>query len=591
MKFPGHLCRLVLLLGASPVPPSALSAQVDDPLLEGRLLRSAAAEESEGDLDRAEVILFDLMEQRPTSTGGLFALERVLRTQGRVEALLPVARRYQEAEPAAAAPRILMLRVFAELDQADELSGAAEDWLAESGGTPEPYREISRVFQRAFGPERALAVLRDGRTRLGQPSLFPMEVGDLLRDLQRLDEAVTEWSRVIGDDGAQVSAVLRRITEIEEDRAELARPLVEQLARPPTTTARLRAGARIAVEAGLFGEAQHMAARAAEELGGQTRRGFLSTLARQAEEAEGAAELALWTYRALHDAATNAEEARALKHRIADAALAVGDTATALEARRSIAEGLASGSTERRRALAEALRLSIARGEEGSREALDHFRLEFPGATEIDELAVTLAVWLEGEGDEMGARSLLARVEGPRSLLERGYLYLASGEVVPGRMNLREAIPGLAPVDATNVVSLLGLLHELQGDALRVVMQSAVLAHRGRAEEAVDRVGASADGLARTDRAPVLAHGARLAESSDLPVRAAELRSRIVRDHPNSAEAPEAALRLARFRAGSPEGAEEAIRLLEQLILNHPENAVVAVARRELQRLRSGGGA
>ncbi len=591
MKPRGLLGRLVLVLTLTAFGPPTLRAQTDDPLLESRLLRSVASAESEGDLGRAEAILIDLMERRPTSTGGLFALERVLRAQGRIERVLSVASRYQEAEPAAAAPRILMLRVFVELDRADELSGAAKDWLAKSGEAAEPYREISRIFQRAFGPERALAVLREGRARLGQPSLFAMEVGDLLRDLERLDEAVVEWGRVIGDDGAQASAVLRRVSEMEGDRAELVGPLVEQLARPPATVARLRAGARIAVEAGLPAEALGMAARVAGELGGQARRGFLTALARQAEEAGEAGELVLWAYQALYEDASDSDEARALEHRIAAAALAVGDTATALEAQRSIAEGLASGSAERRRALAEVLRLGIARGEGGSREALDRFRHEFPGADEVDELAVTLAVRLEEEGDGMGARSLLAGVDGPRSLLERGYLYLASGEVVPSRMHLREAVPGLAPTDATNVISLLGLLEELQGDALGVVMRSAVLARRGRALAAVEQVEAALHGLARTHRAPVLAHGARIADSSELLARAAELRARIVQDHPHSAEAPEATLRLARFRADSAEGGvEEAIRLLEELILSQPENAVVPVARRELQRLRDGSG-
>ena len=583
MKPRGLLGRLVLVLTLTACGPPTLSAQTDDPLLGSRLLRSVASAESEGDLGRAEAILIDLMERRPTSTGGLFALERVLRAQGRIERVLSVASRYQEAEPAAAAPRILMLRVFVELDRADELSGAARDWLAKSGEAAEPYREISRIFQRAFGPERALAVLREGRARLGQPSLFAMEVGDLLRDLERLDEAVVEWGRVIGDDGAQASAVLRRVSEMEGDRAELVGPLVEQLARPPATVARLRAGARIAVEAGLPAEALGMAARVAGELGGQARRGFLTALARQAEEAGEAGELVLWAYQALYEDASDSDEARALEHRIA--------TATALEAQRSIAEGLASGSAERRRALAEVLRLGIARGEGGSREALDRFRHEFPGADEVDELAVTLAVRLEEEGDGMGARSLLAGVDGPRSLLERGYLYLASGEVVPSRMHLREAVPGLAPTDATNVISLLGLLEELQGDALGVVMRSAVLARRGRALAAVEQVEAALHGLARTHRAPVLAHGARIADSSELLARAAELRARIVQDHPHSAEAPEATLRLARFRADSAEGGvEEAIRLLEELILSQPENAVVPVARRELQRLRDGSG-
>ncbi len=581
---------IVLLLSLTVLGPGVVRAQTPDPLLEGRLLRTAASQESQGNLGEAESILKDLMEQRPTSTGGLFALERVLRSQGRIGEILPVARRYRDSEPNAAAPRILMLRVFTELDAKEDLVDAAEEWVEQSGTSPEPYREVSRIFQRVFGPERALTVLEDGRDVLGQPSLFAMEIGDLLRDLGRIEEAVLQWARVIGDDGAQVSAVMRRVTEMEEDRAEYVRPLVEQLSQAPTTVARKRAGARIAVEAGLMDEARELASDVAEELDGQARRGFLTALARQAEEAGGAAGLTLWAYKALQENASDANEARVLDHRIADAALAAGDTATALEAQRSIAEGLPVGSVERRRALAEVLRLRIARGEPDARERLDRFRVEFPEASEIDELAVTLAVRLEEEGDGMAARSLLAGVDGPKSLLERGYLYLASGEVVPGRMSLREAIPGLSPTGATDVISLLGLLDDLQGETLAVVMRSAVLAHRGQNAVAVGEIAAVTDGLPRGDRPAVLALGARIADGGELVSEAAEFRARIVRDHPDSAETPEATLELARFRGATSDGVAEAVRLLENLILSQPENAVVPMARRELQKLNDGRG-
>ena len=583
---PGTACLASLIAFA----PSVVSAQAADPLLEGRLLRSAASQESQGALAEAEQILKDLMRQRPTSTGGLFALERVLRSRGSIAEVLPVALRYLDSEPDAAAPRILMLRVFTELSASTDLVDAAEAWLAQSGSAPEPYREISRTYVRVFGPERGLGVLEDGRKALGQPSLFAMEAGDLLRDLGRMDDAVLEWARVIGDDGSQVSAVMRRVTEMDGNRAELVRPLVEQLARPPTTAARRRAGARIAVEAGLIDEARELATQVVGDLEGQARRGFLTALARQAEEAAAPPELALWAYVALRNDAADESEERALDHRIAYAALTVGDTARALQAQRSIAEGLPAGSAERRRSLAEVLRLGIARGEADARGRLDSFRLEFPDADEVDELAVTLAVRLEEEGDGMGARSLLSGVDGPKSLLERGYLYLASQEVVPGRGNLREAIPGLSPTEATDVISLLGLLEELQGEALAVVMRTAVLAHRGRAAAAVGEVESAVDGLEGTDRPAVLAHGARIADFGELTAQAAELRARIVREHPDAAEVPEATLELARFRGTTSEGVDEAIELLEELILSQPENAIVPMARRVLQGLREGRG-
>jgi hypothetical protein len=577
---------LGLLLGTS----GTVLAQADDPLLEGRLLRSSASQESQGNLAEAERILRDLMAQRPTSSGGLFALERVLRSRGRIGDVLPMAIAYRDAEPAAAAPRVLMLRVYSELGAQGDLVDAAELWIEESGMSAEPYREVSRVFERVFGPQRAFAVLNDGREVLEQPSLFAMEMGDILRELGRVEEAVLEWARVIDDDGAQVSAVMRRVTEIEEDRADMVRPLVAQLASAPTTVARQRVAARIAVEAGLIEEALELAGDVAQALEGQARRGFLTALARQAEEVGGAADLTLWAYMALQETATDAAEVRALDHRIADAALVAGDTAMALAAQGSIAEGLPVGSGERRRALAEVLRLEISRGVPDARASLDRFRVEYPYATETDELAVTLAVRLEEEGDGMGARSLLSGVDGPKSLLERGFLYLASAEVVPARMNLREAIPGLPPTSATDLISLLSLLDELQGESLAVVMSTSVLAHRGRTAAAVQEVQTMIDQLPRADRPLLLAHGARLADEGELITDAAALRALIVAGYPDAAETPEATLELARFRGATVEGVEEAVQLLEDLILSMPENAVVPMARRELQKLKAGRG-
>ena len=155
----------------------------------------------------------------------------------------------------------------------------------------------------------------------------------------------------------------------------------------------------------------------------------------------------LWAYEALRESASNDAETRALDQRITLAALATGDTARALQAQQAIADDLPEGNTDRRRALAEIIRLGIDRGgaEAEMRESLAAFAREFPDAPQLDELAVTLAVQLDSDGDREGARTLLAGVAGPRSALERGYLYLAGGEVVPGRAALQDALSGVSP--------------------------------------------------------------------------------------------------------------------------------------------------
>ncbi len=456
------------------------------------------------------------------------------------------------------------------------------------GFSSEPYREIKTVFARVFGPHRALSVLERGRIELGRPSLFAMEVGDLLNDLGRTEEAVLEWAAVIGSEGSQVSAVMRRVGAIEEDLETLVLPLLEQLRQPPTTGARLRAGARIALEAGVFDEARALAESALEDLADRPRRGFLTALARQAQEVS-AMGVVLWAYEALRESASNDAETWALDQRITLAALATGDTARALQAQQAIADDLPEGNTDRRRALAEIIRLGIDRGAAEMRESLAAFAREFPDAPQLDELAVTLAVQLDSDGDREGARTLLADVAGPRSALERGYLYLAGGEVGPGRAALHDALSGVAPEVATEVIALLDLLDRLEGETLAAFMRSAVLAHQGRTEGALSELEVAIAAAPQDERPPLLAMGARIAEGGGLvPERAARFRGRIMRDHPYSSEVPEATLELARFMGATPEGVDEAIRLLENLILSQPNSAMVPTARRELQRIQGG---
>jgi tetratricopeptide (TPR) repeat protein len=571
------------------VRPVAIHAQEDHPLLEARLLRAANSEESSGDLAAAEETLRCLMDRRPTSTGGILALERVLRAQNRIREILPFAEQYVDIEPNASGPRLVQLRAFTELGDENALEDEAENWMDIAGSSAEPYREVSIVFARVFGPERSLSVLQRGRTELGRPSLFAMEAGDLLKDLGRMEEAVLEWAAVIGNNGSSVSAVMRRIGQIEEDGGTLLLPLLERLRSPPTTGARLRAGARIALEAGAFREARSLAEIALDDLVDRPRRGFLTALARQAEEV-AAMGVALWAYEVLREDADEDQEIRTLDQRITVVALAIGDTVRALEAQQTIADNLPEGSADRRQALAEIIRLGIEWRGADVTESLLAFAKEFPDAPQLDELAVTLAVQLDAEGDREGARSLLVGVPGPRGALERGYLYLAAGEVEPGRGALQDALAGVAPGVATELIGLIGLLDRLEGESLDAFIRSAVLAHHGHADLALSELEVAIDAVPEDQRLPLLAMGARIADGGSAPETAADFRGRIVRDHPFSAEVPEATLELARFKGATPAGVDEAIRLLEDLILSQPNSAIVPTARRELQRLQRGVG-
>lgn len=579
---------IALVSGLLVVTASALAAQ-DGERSEAAFLREAAAHEARGDLDVAADVLGRLLERRPASSAGLFALERILRSRGTLAEVLPFADRYLEVEPGAAGTRYLKLRVMVELDSLETLEAEAGRWIDSDPGSPEPWREIARMYERAFGPERALALLQEGRETLDGPHALALEIGDVLLELDRPADAVEAWSRAIGPEGSDASAVLDRLGGLGEDGTERVRTLVSALGAEPTTPERRRAGARIALEWGLTREALELAEGTLSELPTTGRRGFLVDLARRGDEA-GANEVTLWAYDELRGLTDDDRERRALDERIAAAALAAADTSRALEAQSRLARGLPAGSPERRRVVADLIRVEAGRSDpEELTRRLDGFRREFPDAAELDELAAAVAAGLQVRGEEAAADRILEGVDGPRSSLERGYLLLERGELEQARAVFGEAVPGLAPARATPVIQLVGLLGRLAPAGRAVVAESAVLAHRERGGEAVQRARDGVAGVPPAEQATVLAHGARLADESGLPDEAAELRAELLASHPDAPEVGEATLALARYRARDPEGVEEAVRLLETLILERPNAPVVPDARRELERLRRRG--
>ncbi|RMH20371.1 MAG: hypothetical protein D6701_03850, partial [Gemmatimonadetes bacterium] len=274
---------LAMLLVAGSLLPGAAAAQRSlDPVSEGQRLRQAAARESRGEYDQAARLLREILDDNPVSTGALFALERVLRAAGDVGAVLPAVEQFLAADPLHPGPHTMRLRVYAELDSLAALRRAGEAWLAAAPRDADAYREVARAFGEAFGGDEALAVLERGRSTLSRADLFALEMGDLRLASGDTAAALAEWAAAVGPEGERASAVLRRVTALEPDVARAAGRLVAALDREPTTSDRRRTAARIALEAGLGGEARRLAERAIEPLDAGAREGFLVTLARRA---------------------------------------------------------------------------------------------------------------------------------------------------------------------------------------------------------------------------------------------------------------------------------------------------------------------
>ena len=555
---------------------------------EAQALRDAGTHEARGRLTEAEAILQQLLEDQPTSAGSLFALERVLRSQGRVVAVLPNADRFLSEVPDASGVRYLKLRVLAEVDSVDAMMRETDAWMQHAPADPLFYRQALPLWQRTYGPERALEILGRGRIASGDPVTLALEIGDLLMSAGRTTDAAVEWARTAGSAGERGAEILRRLARIDNAAARVSAvdALVDALERSPTTPERRILAVQVALSLRRTAVGLGIAKDLARRLDPASRRAFLESVSGWGRDG-GAVEATLWALTELRESMGQGEEARVIDVRITQAALLAGDTATAIEAGQRLANSLPVGSPERRRFLAEGIRMRVRPADAVVLAmALDAFRMEFPSAPELDGLAAMVSVRLQAGGEAARAAAVLAAVEGPESSLERAYLFLSGGDVERARAALIDAVDGLSPARATGAIQIASLLGRLSPGGATVVAQAAAEGHWGQGRQAALTLEQRVPELPPGDRPMALAAAARLALGDDGAEDAARMHTALLLGYPEAAEAAEAALALARWHARTRAGVGAAIQLLEELILKDPVSVIAPEARRELQRLK-----
>lgn len=551
----------------------------------GELMRRASVLESSGDLDGAEEALRSLLKTDPTSAGAIFALRRVLARKDELLELRPLVDAFLAAK---ADPEVhgLKLELLVAADSSQAMVQEAEHWMDTQRRDPAVYRTVADIYGHAFGPERALEVLRAGRAALGPPALA-LELGDRLVETGSFDEGVDEWARSVAEDGSGIGDVEDRLGDLGGRKLDAARRLVRTLGSSGLPEQR-RTASRLAIELGLEAEALDLAQKHAADLAGRARASYLSEVGRFAREAHQV-RVAAWAFGELADQAGTPDARRALDRNIVEVALEAGDTASALEAQRRIVDSYPPKTAEARAALATAIRFAAVATPRVVRSSFAAFRAQFPGAPETDDVAAAISSSLQARGDLEGAGAVLEGVDGPRTALERAYLMLGAEDVTQAREHLVRAAGGLPAVEATEVIQFIGLLGRLSVPGTKQLVSASVAAHRGQGAEAATRLAAATDQLAESDRAPLLAEAARIADRSGQGEQAADIRRRLIADYPETPEVGEASLALARHVAGAGGDELEAIRMLEELITSRPNAAVVPEARLELQRLRNRG--
>lgn len=564
-----------------------VAAQRLAPTDDVRRLREATRLETHGDLDGATRVLSDILTDSPQNLSALLAYERVLGMQGRLETLLPAIDAVLKQDPASAIAHQMRVRALSALDRVDALEQAAREWIAVSPDVETPYREVSRVWRTRGELVRAAGVLEEGRKRIDREDALALELGDVYAAAGDVNGAVREWDRAIGTDGHGFLLVQRRVQMLPNGGATLLPLLVDALAEPPSSIARRKAAAQLAMEAGLAESAERIARGVLEELQGAERGAYTVEIARRAD-GNGLERLAFFAYGQMLEFDGTQAQLLAVRNRYAELALVVGDTATAATVYRDLEAAFAPDSPQRRQALAVRIALSARNGEpEAALRELETFRAEFPNSPELDEAAAAVANGFLDEGDVRAAERAIGGIDGPHTGLARGRIYLRRGETERARAELLEAAPTLRGADATEAIALATLMGRLSAEGGRLLARAMAGLAEGDPDRAARLLLEESTGLSDVERPAVLEFAAGLADRGQLADRAELIRREIVTEYPASREAPAAILSLARSLALRDRALPEARGLLERLILEYPRSALVPQARSELDRLES----
>ena len=551
-----------------------------------RLLRDAAAREAAGDLEGAERILRTVLSNRPASLSALLALERVLRIQGRAEEIIPPVQGLLAKDPSSAIGHQMLVRTYSTLDDVPAMERAAEAWIRAMPNVETPYREIARVWEGRGDYQKAIRVLERGRSRVGRKDALALELGDVYAHMGDVERAAQEWDRAIGPTARGLSLVRRRLASLPDGGAGILPRLIERLTRTSPTLERRRAAAELAIDAGLALQAETIVKSVVAEMPAAERQAFLVEVARRADGAR-LTRLAYWAYSELMAYGGPAGQMLAVRSRVAELALEVGDTARARENYLALEKAFAAGSPERRQATAFRIELTAREGDlDAALRDLAEFERTFEGAPELDRLVASLAEMLLSRGEAERAERLLGARTGPRTSLVRSRLALQRGDVSAARAALLAAAPSLHGEEATEAIALATLLGRVSPAGAELLGRAIVEMAAGRLADAVAVLWADSDDLSASERPAILEFAARLADRAELEAEAERIRRALITDHPNAPEVPAALLALAYTVSARDPNSEEARELLERLILEHPRSALVPQARRELNRLQ-----
>lgn len=567
---------LLLVLVFAPLP---LRAQRGTPVTGA--LAIALSAERRGDLAMAAENFRKVLDERPTDGQAVLGLSRVLPAMDRRAELMPVLGRAIARDSGNIGLLALAVRHWALLGNQDSAAVYVDRWARLVEGEEEPFREWALSALEIRDRAAARRALETGRRRIAHPAALAPELAQLRQAEGDPAGAVGEWLRAVENAPTyRASAVLLLGAVPPTDRPTILAALAEagsDEARRLRGLLRLKWGeaeAGVVELEGVMPEATNaavvMGRLVLDEVKGRrdvdARRAEARMHELLATRQAGEARVRSWmeSARAWADAGDEASARRLL-------ALIAADPAAP--------EGVATSAANT------LLGVLLSEGDVAEAEAL-FLRLE-PGLTlderDRDRRRLALAWALQGSfarGEQMlGTDSSVASFD------VRGRIHALAGELAPASEWLRLAGPyDDERLQAVERVRLLALIKAIGRDTLPAFGAALTALERGDTAAAVPAL----VGLAETLEPPGAA-ALRLFAGDLAVARSDTARALVLATSADTAAAPATApsARLLRARLLAARGdTGTATGLLESLILDFPESAVVPEARRMRDVLR-----
>ncbi len=588
------LVRCLILVTAFALAAGDLSAQAGGDALRQRLRQITSLEQS-GQLVRAYSELQVLLRDYPAEAGVVLAYERVCRRLGTLADALPAIERAIEINPDNPTLWQAQLRVLGELGQTDRLIDEGERWLVVAPQLETAYHDYAQALRRVGEFERAEAVLLIGQDRANSSGMLTVALADIYLAEARWADAVEHWLALLESAPSMGwDVVVSRFESRGQDQIVVAVAVLDVIGVEPPSVAHASLGAIAALYADDPQTARRMADRALRDIEPAQQRVFIDGFASLAVRRDQPS-LVAWTYRHLLRELPNDANAFDLAKQIVQHDLSAGDTSAAIEILYDFIADAQPGSTGHQWAAAVWVRLVAARGDANrASDALEDYARLYSADPELSDLALIVAEAFLREGKPDESRRVLELVSAELADRDvrahmsavRAYLALYAGEYDEARTQFETAAATLTGSERSEAIRLLRLLRHASEPELEAVSAAHVALIQHQPAQAFERLlSGLEDARPSAARPALLVWAGELAIESGAVERAEAVLLRVPELYPESGEAPLALMKLAEALA-AVDRKDDAIVILETLIIDYPESALTPIGRRRLAELR-----